>query len=254
MKPPASPGARQFFSHMRVWRPTRKCSRRGSASQSMTKPASWRVPSFRRTARMPSPSTSACSTVPSTCTTPRSFAVSRGRRASSTGAKPSVPSCQPTKRMPFLSVASADANSADSWRADDGQSGRQVAEETGADFEVGVQVHEAGQRRHAGVRMLLLGEHLRRRRRDDREIGPEMLGPRAYVAQQRQLPAQRGDQVAVVEVVVTIVVTAGHSKKKHPAGCLSSSATSHASLPWQALNFLPLPHGHGSLRPTFTPM
>jgi hypothetical protein len=28
----------------------------------------------------------------------------------------------------------------------------------------------------------------------------------------------------------------------------------YASLPWQALNFLPLPQGQGSLRPTFMPM
>ena len=35
--------------------------------------------------------------------------------------------------------------------------------------------------------------------------------------------------------------------------CAAAAAQRQVSLPWQCLYFLPEPHGHGSLRPTFCP-
>ncbi len=39
-----------------------------------------------------------------------------------------------------------------------------------------------------------------------------------------------------------------------PAVFHQALRSAYASLPWHCLNFFPLPHGHGSLRPTFMPM
>jgi hypothetical protein len=44
-----------------------------------------------------------------------------------------------------------------------------------------------------------------------------------------------------------------NKKGTHGPFFIGDAQSDQASLPWQALYFLPLPHGQGSLRPTFRP-
>src|SRR5476649_557952 len=70
------------------------------------------------------------------------------------------------------------------------------------------------------------------------------------------VPLRGGRDTRTDHTSYALLQNAAIKKRKsfHSSAFLLGTDFSYASLPWQALNFLPLPQGQGSLRPTLTPM